>query len=339
VFVFAGITAEPPDDGAMLRYPYLWPHSQVLGATMGLAGMPVEGGAHEGELASLRRGMEWYWDTRAAPPAYASYIPPPLGQGGDVYFDDNGWVGLMLIQHFRMTGDAGSLASARAVFDFMASGWDDDPTLVAPGGVLWARKDGNRDRNTVSTGPAGLMAAQLYRLTGERSYLDWALRMYDWVNAVLRSRHGLYQDHITPDGTIDPAVWSYNQGAMIGFSLALYRITGDAAYLAEAERTAIAFLQPFDEEAFLADPPAFNALFCRYLMALYGETGTESYRAFVQRYGDWLWTVARNPVTDVYRGRPGSPLPDLEPSILGQAALLQVHAYLTWTRDALRMLI
>jgi hypothetical protein len=339
VFVFAGFTAEPPWSESMLRYPYLWPHSHVLGATMGLAGMSVAGSDHESAMPALRRGMEWYWDTRVEPPAYASYIPPPLGQGGDVYYDDNGWAGLMLIQHFRMTGDATSLERARAVFDFMASGWDDDPALPSPGGVLWVRQGWNRDRNTVSTAPAGLMAAQLYRLTNDRSYLDWALRMYEWVNAVLRSPDGLYLDHIEPDGRVIPAVWSYNQGAMIGLSLSLYQITRDPAYLANAERTANAFIEALDHRVFRAEPPAFNALFCRYLMALYGESGTESYRAFVQRYADWLWTEARNPTTDVYSGPSGSARPDLERGVLGQAAIIQVHALLAWPREALRMLV
>jgi hypothetical protein len=138
----------------VLRYPYLWPHSQVLGAAMGLAGMSLGGSDHESELVPLRRGMEWYWDASAAPPAYASYLPPPLGQGGDVYYDDNGWAGLMLIQHFRMTDDATSLERSRA----SSTSWPPAGMRIrrCPHPAACSGAPGwNRDRNTVPQHPPG----------------------------------------------------------------------------------------------------------------------------------------------------------------------------------------
>ena len=323
---------EPP--GGERLYPFLWPLSQVLGGTMALRALPEAGDRARVDVELPRQALEWYWDERMPPPGYASYPPPPLGRGGDLYYDDNAWTGVMLMQHTRQTGDPTSLSRARQIFDLLVSGWDSDPTHPAPGGIPWVRADWSRQRNTVSTAPAALLGLQLYQLTREAYYLDWALRMYAWVEQHLRAPNGLYWDHVEPDGTVEAVAWSYNQGSMIGASLLLYRLNGNPAYLASAVRTADAAVREWSGGELRAQPPAFNALFARYLLQLWAETGTPAYRQLIEEYADELWETVRNPVTDVFSFERR----DVEP-LLDQAAMVQLYAYLAWDPLLLRQLV
>jgi predicted alpha-1,6-mannanase (GH76 family) len=119
------------------------------------------------------------------------------------------WTGLALVQAYRLSGDAAALARARQLFDFSVSGWDNDPTHADPGGVWWSQQMPNPrfiHRNTVSTASSAELGLQLYEAGGrtERYYLDWATRMYTWVDAYLRGPNGLYDDHVDLAGVVDP---------------------------------------------------------------------------------------------------------------------------------------
>ena len=318
-------TPQPEPPGSERLYPFLWPLSQVLGGTMALVALPEVGERYRLDVELQRQAFELYWDERVAPPGYASYPPPPLGRGGDLYYDDNAWAGVMLVQHARLTGDPTSLSRAQQVFDLLVSGWDTDPTHAAPGGIPWVRADWSQHRNTVSTAPAAILGLELYELTGDAYYRDWAIRMYGWVEQHLRAPSGLYWDHLQPDGTVEMVHWSYNQGSMIGASLLLYQLSGDAAYLQSAVRTADAAVREWAGGGLRAQPPAFNTLLARYLLQLWGETGTPAYRRLIEAYADAMWETARDARTDVFRFERR----DVEP-LLDQAAMVQLYAYLAW---------
>jgi len=49
---------------------------------------------------------------------------------------------------------------------------------------------------------------------------------YEWVRTCLVQPGGMYGDHIRLHGVIDPSLWSYNQGSMIGAGVLLYQATG-----------------------------------------------------------------------------------------------------------------
>ena len=87
--------------------------------------------------AAIDRLFPPYWSAAGPVPGYASYVLPPLGGGGDRYYDDDGWVGLDLVRQHRSTGSTAGLAGAQAALAFVLSGWDTDPTHPYPGGVFW----------------------------------------------------------------------------------------------------------------------------------------------------------------------------------------------------------
>src|SRR5436190_12633101 len=246
------------------KYSYAWPFARALAATIAVASLPGGDQAALARAQLLRKSyFANYWDAASRPPGGASY-PLPDG-GGDKYYDDNAWDGLNLIAVYRATGDPAALDEASRAFAFVVSGWDGDPKHTSPGGVFWTQSPTNptRDRNVVSTAPTAELALELYAATGDRGFLDWARRLFDWVERTLKDPgDGLYWDHIELDGRIEKTKWSYNQGTMLGAAALFYRYTGDTGYLNRGRQIAAASLAFYGsgDRLWQQDPP-FNAVY------------------------------------------------------------------------------
>lgn len=305
------------------RYAYLWPFGQALAAALDLATLA-------GDEAALRQArlfgtaFDYYWDADAREPGGASY---PLPDGGDTFYDDNLWIGLALSGLYRATSAPRWLDGAARVFDFVAGAWDDDPGHPSPGGIFWAQPAANpsRDRNTVSTAPAAQLALYLYAATGERRYLDWAHRTFDWVERTLRDpTDGLYWDHLALDGTIERTKWSYNQGSMLGAAALLREATGERDYLARARAIADAALARYGRDDRLwAQDPTFNAIFFHNLHLL-GDISNERrfYRPALTTYAERAW-AGRDPRSGLIGFGRGARV-----DLLNQAAAVRLFATL-----------
>ena len=79
----------------------------------------------------------------------------------------------------------------------------------------------------------------------------------------LTESNGLYADHIGAHGRVEPAEWSYNQGAMIGAGTLLYQATHNGAFLYEARQTAKAALAYYTPERLGSENPFFVSVYFR----------------------------------------------------------------------------
>ncbi|HEV7664627.1 MAG TPA: glycosyl hydrolase [Chloroflexota bacterium] len=320
-------------------YAYVWPFSRALLGTSGLAGMPG-GAAYAHDVADRLAGLERYWNDRARVPAYASYPMPPLGQGGDRYYDDNVWLALTFVQLQRM-GLVSSLQAATQLLRFGLTGWDREPRHPQPGGVFWVEQGvgygrDNHDRGTGAT--AG--NAELGYLLGTREASD---EMLGWVQRSVDASgvgSGPFFNVVRLDGTVDTNVWSYNQGVMLGTHLARYRLTSEAADLRLAEEIARQTLRTFGD--FRQHPPSFNAMCFQSFLHLSSITSDDGLRAAMRgaadRFADWAWateTGARDPQTNLFffddAGRPA--LGKQAARLQDQGALVQLYALLAWDPD------
>ena len=196
-------------------------------------------------------------------------LPPfPHGPGGDVFYDDNAWLGLALCRHHELNGSREAADLSHRVLDFVLTGWSTETTWRHPGGIRWKVPASNRSRNTCSNAPVAELAALIGVRDADETKLDWAKRIYAWVHTWLEGADRLYLDQIAPDGTVLPDIWSYNQGTMIGAGVLLHRATEDAGYLAQAESTAQAAVRHFSLDRLVAQGAAFNAVFFRNLLLL-----------------------------------------------------------------------
>ena len=82
-----------------------------------------------------------------------------------------------------------------------------------------------------------MASCQLYNVTGDKYYLDWAVKLYDWTKTTfLDESDNTFWDNINVEsGNVVKDKYTYNTGNMIGAAAALYSATGEASYLEDAK--------------------------------------------------------------------------------------------------------
>jgi hypothetical protein len=296
----------------------VWPYSQALWATLELAHIPGSGISALADLPARIDGLGAYGNRTPGGIVYNAVY------GGQTYvfYDDNAWISLALIDASDLMRKPSFLAGARQVFRPIEGGWDSNPGDPCPGGVYWIRSKRNHDRGAVSTANGALIGALLYQHTQKLNYLDWATRAYRWSQRCLGTPSGLVADHIDASGTIDARTWSYNQGAMIAAGVSLYRATGERRYLHDAERIANATLTMLREPLSSGEPASFLAIFYRDLLALTAVEPHRNDRAAVESFANAAWARERNAQTGLfYFGH-------TDATLLDQAAMVQIYAAL-----------
>jgi len=286
---------------------HAWPFSQALGAHIAIAAVPelAPQAAVRARLRQLERRFRRGRTYSAWP-------------GGAVYYDDNEWLAEDLLRWSRVSGDPSGRLRSAGVFAALTSAWDGSSADPCAGGVFWTTAPGNRDRNTVSTANAAVVALRLYAATHAPQYLTWSHRLLGWLDRCLRAPNGLYWDHIDLTGNVERTQWSYNQGSVIAANVLLYDATGDTAALAAAERIADAALDQFDDER---EPPEFAVVLFRSLLALADVDGRQRYAAAAEQYGATAWRTMRDARTGLFRhgGRA---------TLVQQGAFVQLYAEL-----------
>jgi hypothetical protein len=282
----------------------LWPYADAWSAVCTLAAL---GGPTriDSSLPGFFRGLRAYHRGHLAstdPIGFESVAPFPHGPGGDVFYDDNTWLGLALCHHHALTRSDEAADLSRRLLQFVLTGWSTDTTWSHPGGIRWKVPASNRSRNTCSNAPVAELAALIAMRDGDKSTLDWAKRIYARVHESLEVSGGLYLDQIAPDGTVLPDIWSYNQGTMIGAGVLLHRATDQSEYLTRADLTAQAALAHFSVNRLVGQDAAFNAVFFRNLLLLDAVSPNPAYRALAEEYGDRMWIERRDPLTGLFSG-------------------------------------
>lgn len=327
-----------PVETADNAYSYEWPYSQAHAATLDLVAMKGAGDRYDSALEKRGVAQLNYWHDAGSTglPGFASGAEPPYATGGDFFYDDNEWVGLKDVQHYAFFHDQPSVRQAEQIFELVKSGWDTDASHADPGGVFWTQASWSSDRNTVSNMPAAELALRLFQITGQRSYLTWALTMYRWTNKYLQRPDGLYWDHIDLQGNIEKTIWSYNQGVPVGVDVLLYEVTGQHKYLAEAQRVATASYDYYATGVRLdAQPPYFNSIYFKNLLLLESVTGSTKFRQSMSLYAERMWATHRDPSTGLFHFAASG---DPHTQMIEQAAMVQLYAVLAWRPSDYRRL-
>ena len=137
-----------------------------------------------------------------------------LGVWTNSYYDDMAWLGLALLRaadvaHVDRRGPAAALGRT------LASAWDAAPS----GGIPWRRRD--TFRNAPANGPAALLLARL----GDTRR---AAAVADWIDARLRDpASGLILDGVRDVEGLEPLIYTYCQGVVLGAELELARLLPD----------------------------------------------------------------------------------------------------------------
>lgn len=232
----------------------IWDTVHLLEAQIGLQAA-APSAAHRRALIDMARRMEGYRNPRLADGLGGFSTGYALGGvQGTMYYDDDAWIGLAFFGAWEQTHERRFLRDAVVAFRFVyRAGWD-----PVGGGVWWNSMKTVKCAESVNT--AALLAMELYDTTHEASYLRAARRLVDWSNAHLLDRvSGLYLNH-----PVDGVPISDNQATMLA---ALTRLCRDRqGYCGCAAALRSATLRQFGDE--LAQPPQFDAMYLRYLVAV-----------------------------------------------------------------------
>lgn len=264
------------------------------------------------------------------------------------YDDDTGWWGLALLNAYSITGNTRYLDNAETIASYLYQDWDSD----CGGGGIWWQRSPHRDKNAIANELFLELTAWLYHTTHIEKYLGWALAEWTWFNdqvgmisngkTTVRIGVGnttttipayLVTDGITKspynqyecsDGGISGNLYTYNQGVILAGLAWLYKDTGDASYLTEAEHIANAVLNPkntflvkVSKRAFinttftlggvLTEPTCqpgycvggagggpFKGIFVRDLRTLDDIASTTKYNQYTTMYNQFFFTQALN---------------------------------------------
>jgi rhamnogalacturonyl hydrolase YesR len=163
-------------------------------------------------------------------------------------------------------------------------------------------------------------------LTGDEYYLDWSIKMYEWVRHCLLAPNGLYWDNINLDGEIWEAQFSYNQGTMTGAGALLYRATGDTTYLDQAEDTAMTALDFYrQDERYFTQDTRFHAIMFANFLQLSVLRPSPRYREEMVWFAEEAYRRYRDHETGLYRFVGPDPV-----TLLEQSGMIRIEGMLAW---------
>lgn len=124
------------------------------------------------------------------------------------------------------------LALAQAVFNTQAARWD---TNHCNGGLRWQIfqwNNGFNYKNSISQACFFNIAARLALYTGNKTYADWANRVWDWMvdsEFMAQDSYYIYDGAHIEDNCTNrtPYQWTYNAGAFLLGAAAMYNYTAD----------------------------------------------------------------------------------------------------------------
>ncbi|HVH43875.1 MAG TPA: glycoside hydrolase family 76 protein [Labilithrix sp.] len=257
---------------------------------------------------------------RRGPEAYAGTIrmfyDAQAARGWIVdFYDDEEWMTLTLIHAYQLTKDETYLKKAQELFNDIRGGWDETCCGAVKGGIWWDKK--HTAKVTASNGGAILAGVLLYEITSDGGYLASARKFFDyWSKNMVDSATGHVYDNIDASNGKINKEWSftYNEGLMIGATVALARVEKDPALLQFAQLIGSYMLAKETEMTplgtVLSDGPCgskggndgeqFKGIGARYLADLFkADPSKVEFKDVLVRSSNAIWTLARDPSTNL----------------------------------------
>jgi Glycosyl hydrolase family 76 len=223
--------------------------------------------AHRRSVVRIADAAEHYWD-----PGVGGYAPyPGNGSAGtEVWFDDNGWLGLAFYNAYEATNSARYLEDAQRAFRFVSSkGWD----FAAGGGMWW------NTYHPYHSGPALASDTLLGTLLYLADHQSWQLKDVDtyvgWANAhdIGGERKEYLERENDPSSVID-----YVQAPLIYAQYLLCQDGQGAGLCVRAGRLAATLSeQSVNKHGYRYNyGPEYDAIFMQWMMA-YGQATGDPY--------------------------------------------------------------
>jgi predicted alpha-1,6-mannanase (GH76 family) len=187
------------------------------------------------DIGSYKPIVGWiYSANRAAGVAGDAY-----GDFKNNFIDDTGWWAMAWIDAYQLTGSRAYLATAEDDANYMNSFW----TSTCGGGVWWSTA--RNYKNAIANELDLYVNAALHDvIPGDTKYLNQAVKEWNWFSASgMINGSNLINDGLKIESSgrcvnNGDTTWTYNQGVVLEGLAELYKATGNAKYLASAEKLA-----------------------------------------------------------------------------------------------------
>jgi predicted alpha-1,6-mannanase (GH76 family) len=217
----------------------------------------------------------------------------------DGFYDDEGWWTEAWIKAYDLTGNIQYLNMAKTTFTNITGGWD----TTCSGGVWWDKT--KTYKNAIANELFLLNAIRLHQRTpgdgGTGSFFYWATNEWSWFSkSGMINAQNLINDGLTNCLNNGKTTWTYNQGVILGGLVDLYKVTGNAAYLTQAETLATAATSTLVDNGVLQEPceptgcgggdtPQFKGIFIRNLAYLYDVDHKAAWYTFMYNCAHSAW--------------------------------------------------
>ena len=296
-------------------YSYLWPLCGLIQAANEVEAYTKKTGFFDSVLQSIQA----YYDPSAPAASYGSYIVKE--KRDDRFYDDNQWIGIACLDVYERTKQEKYLQQGLLVYHFMMTGFD----TISGGGLYWKENDVTT-KNTCSNGPGVLVALQAHQATGNKSFLDTAILLYNWTKKHLLSPEGVYYDNVKlPSREIDKRTYTYNTGTMLQSSVMLYRITKEKKYLQHAQELAEGSLKKFFVNNRFPGHYWFNVVLLRGYIDLYEIDGERKFINAMEQDAEAIWKTERDSNNLIGKRK--------NKELLDQAAVMELFARLAIVSD------
>lgn len=222
------------------------------------------------------------------------------------FYDDEGWWALAWLRVHDLTGQSTWLSGSIDIFnDMVSTGYN-----ATCGGLYW-KKD-KKSNNAIENELFLALAAGLAnRIPAQKEYYrEWAVNHWNWFNStgLINSNNNIVDGlNITNQCKPEGAMFTYNQGVIVGGLIELYKLTSTEAYLDKACAIADAgiklhtntdgILQEVGEakgQVPGGDGIQFKGVFMRNVYYLWEQTRETKYADFFKKNADSIWNNARN---------------------------------------------
>lgn len=310
---------------------YLWPYSGTFSAVAALLETTNDDKYREVLDTKVLPGLEEYFDTQRTPSAYASYIR--TAPQSDRFYDDNVWLGIDFTDTYQLTKESKYLEKAKMIWQFIESGMDEK----LDGGIYWCEQK-KESKNTCSNAPGAVLALKLFKATRDSVYFNRGKELYEWTQKYLQDPDDhLYFDNVRLDGSIGKAKYAYNSGQMMQAAALLYQLTGNQAYLSDAQNLAKACYSYFFVDFTSAQGETFRllkkgdiwftAVMLRGFIELYPLDQNKSYLEAFNKNLDHAWNYARDE-RGLFNTDLSGATQDDKKWLLTQAAMVEMYSRL-----------
>lgn len=273
------------DESTTSRHFQYWPQAHAMDVL-------IDAYDRTGDDSYLSYFDQWYDGIKIG--NQGSYFNP--------YNDDMAWIGITMTKIYQRTRSKKFLDTSLYLWKHIICNWN---TQYAGGGVAW-KVDSPWSKNACINGPSAVLAMQLYSITQDKEYLEWADKIYLWTRAHLFNRStGAVYDHINGRTLqLGKRTFTYNQGLFMEAGVRLYQVRKKQFYLDDAIKAAnytitsthtLAKGMDILKDEGAGDAALFKGIFMRYLVDLIKEENLDSthrdqFQAFMIHNAEIAWT-------------------------------------------------